>query len=302
LTDRATRLFHVGAALARAMPEPVVDVAVRAAGAGAARLNPERRNQVERNLHRVYGSSLDRSALRRAVRQTFQSYARYWAESFRLPGTSAAELDARMEVETMAKLDAAVQGGKGAILALPHLGGWEWAGFWLAEVYKHPISVVVESLEPREVFEWFKELREQLGMHVIELGPDAGGEVIRALKANHVVCLLSDRAIGGGGVEVEFLGERTMLPAGPATLALRTGAPLLPTAIYYRGRMHQGVLRDPVGVEREGRLRDDVTRVTQAMAYELEALIRAAPEQWHLMQPNWPSDPGYGEARNEEQL
>src|SRR5205823_6774624 len=143
-----------------------------------------------------------------------------------------------------------------------------------------PISVVVESLEPPELFEWFKALREDLGMHVIELGPDAGSAVVRALKDNHVVCLLSDRAIGGGGADVEFFGERTVLPAGPATLALRTGAPLIPTAAYYRGRMHHGVLRPPVTVAREGRLRDDVNRLTQLLAYELEALIRVALEQW----------------------
>jgi KDO2-lipid IV(A) lauroyltransferase len=163
----------------------------------------------------------------------------------------------------------------------------------MATVWKHPISVVVEALDPPEVFAWFKDLREQLGMQVIALGPDAGTLVVRALKANHVVCLLSDRAIGGSGVEVEFFGERTLLPAGPATLALRTGAPLLPTAIYFRGRVHEGVVRPAVPLDREGRLRDDVARVTQRLAHELEALIRAAPEQWHLLQPNWPSDPGY---------
>ena len=81
------------------------------------------------------------------------------------------------------------------------------------------------------------------------------------------------------------------MPSGPATLALRTGAPLLPAAVYFRGRRgHLGVVRPPVDVERGGRFREDVTRVTQALADELEALIRHAPEQWHLMQPNWPSD------------
>jgi KDO2-lipid IV(A) lauroyltransferase len=95
----------------------------------------------------------------------------------------------------------------------------------------------------------------------------------------------------GGGTEVEFFGERTTLPSGPATLALRTGAPLLPAAIYFRGRrLHHGVMRPPVPVERTGRLRDDVALVTQLLARELEELIRVAPDQWHLLQPNWPSD------------
>jgi KDO2-lipid IV(A) lauroyltransferase len=293
MADRTAAAFRAGAAIMRGLPEPIAHELARAGARGFARFNAAQRGQVERNLRRVHGPGFGGLAMRRAVRQTFESYGRYWAESFRLPGTSPAELDARWRIVGRELLETALEGGKGAILALPHLGGWEWAGFWMTAVWKHPISVVVEALEPVEVFEWFKDLREQLGMEVIALGPDAGSLVVRALKANHAVCLLSDRAIGGGGVEVEFFGERTLLPAGPATLALRTGAPLLPTAIYFRGRMHEGVVRPPVPTEREGRLRDDVTRVTQLLAHELEELIRAAPEQWHLLQPNWPSDPGY---------
>lgn len=241
----------------------------------------------------MYGPDLDSAALRRAVHRTYASYARYWVESFRLPGTSHAALDARMRCEGLEHLDAALAAGHGALLALPHLGGWEWAGFWAAEVYGHPVSVVVESLEPRSVFDWFKDLREQFGMQVIELGADAGGAVVRALKQNHIVALLCDRSIGSGGIEVEFFGERTLLPGGPATLALRTGAPILPAAVYHQGSMHHGLVREAMRCERVGRFRDDVARVTQDLAQELESLIRAAPDQWHLMQPNWPSDPGY---------
>jgi KDO2-lipid IV(A) lauroyltransferase len=73
-------------------------------------------------------------------------------------------------------------------------------------------------------------------------------------------------------------------------LALRTGAPILPVAVYYRDNMHRGVVRPRLQLERTGTLREDVARVTQQVADELESLIRRAPEQWHLMQPNWPSD------------
>jgi KDO2-lipid IV(A) lauroyltransferase len=272
------------------LPPIVVDGAARAAGFGAAHISPARRAQVERNLRRVYGPDFRGAALRRAVDETFESYARYWAESFRLPGTSQAVLDAGMELEGLEHLQASVERGRGSLLTIPHLGGWEWAGFWEVRTLGHPKTVVVEMLDPPELFEWFAELRRSFGMNIVPLGPDAGGELIRAIKANHIVCLLCDRDIGGGGVEVEFFGERTRLPAGPATLALRTGATLLPTAAYFKGRGHLGVCRPPIPVEREGTLREDVTRITQLVAHELEELIRVAPEQWHLMQPNWPSD------------
>jgi KDO2-lipid IV(A) lauroyltransferase len=282
--------FKFGSALARAVPDVVADGLARVAGFGVAHASPERRAQVERNLRRVHGPGFGGFRLRRAVDATFESYARYWAESFRLPGTSPEVLDAGMSYEGLHHLDEGLAGGNGVILALPHLGGWEWAGFWVAAVRKQPITVVVEALDPPELFEWFVDLRRSFGMNIISLGPDVAAGVVRALKSNHIVCLLCDRDIGGGGIEVEFFGERTKLPAGPATLSLRTGAPLLPTAAYYRGRGHYGVCRPPVPSERQGRLREDVARVTHSLAHELEALIRVAPEQWHLMQPNWPSD------------
>ena len=113
----------------------------------------------------------------------------------------------------------------------------------------------------------------------------------QALGRNEIVCLLCDRDIGGGGIEAEFMGERTTLPAGPALLGLRSGAVVLPTGVYFRPRgQHLGVVRPPLDMSRQGRLRADVERVTQDLATDLEGLIRRAPEQWHLFQPNWPSD------------
>jgi KDO2-lipid IV(A) lauroyltransferase len=101
-----------------------------------------------------------------------------------------------------------------------------------------------------------------------------------------------DRDIHGGGVDVEFFGERTTLPAGPAMLALRTGAPVFPTGVYFTNQRngHLGDVRPALAIGRSGRLREDIERTTQALTRELELLIRRAPEQWHMMQPNWPAD------------
>jgi KDO2-lipid IV(A) lauroyltransferase len=155
----------------------------------------------------------------------------------------------------------------------------------------HDLLAVVERIDPPELLEWFADQRAAIGLEVVALGPDVSSTVLRALRANRIVALLCDRDIEGGGVEVDFFGERTTLPGGPATLALRTGATLVPTAVYFRpGRDHLGVVRPPVEVERMGRLREDIARITQSIAHELESLIRVAPEQWHLLQPNWPSD------------
>ena len=288
--DLITPGYKAAAALARALPHSVAATGARAAGRAAGRLAKERRAQVERNLRRV-DPTLSGARLRQLVDEPCESYARYYEESFRLPGTSAADLDAGFHVEGYEHVEAALAKGAGAIMAMPHLGGWEWSGFWLTQVQHHPVTVVVEELEPRDLFEWFVELRQSFGFEVIALGPDAGPATVRALKANHVLALLCDRDLTGTGPEVEFFGERTTLPGGPATLALRTGAPLLPTAIYFDGPdLRRGKVLPPLDTTRHGKLREDVQRVTQDIAHALEGLIREAPEQWHLLQPNWPSD------------
>jgi lauroyl/myristoyl acyltransferase len=249
------------------------------------RADGDRRRVVTANLRRITG----RPPTPAEVRAAFDSYARYWVELFRLPRVTAAELDAGITVDGLEHLDAALAAGRGAVVALPHLGGWEWGGAWLARVGR-PMTVVVEPLDPPELLAWFAEKREAMGLHVVPLGPSAAASVMKALDDNRLVGLVCDRDINGGGVEVEFFGEKTTMPGGPVTMALRAGAPVLPTAVYFDGDRHRAVVRPPLELTRTGRLRDDVARITQVLACELEDLIRAAPDQWHVFQPNWPSD------------
>ncbi|HXH57750.1 phosphatidylinositol mannoside acyltransferase, partial [Iamia sp.] len=250
-----------------------------------------RRLVVERNLRRVHGPDLDGPRLAALVDATFASYAHYWIESFRLPGTSVADIDARMTAIGMAHIEAAMDAGRGCILALPHLGAWEWAAFWLAKVKGYPVTAVVEQIEPPELAAWFVGLRRQFGIEVVPFGPSAAAACAKALKAGHVLALLCDRDLAGTGIAVDFFGEPTTLPGGPATLALRTGAPLIPAAVTFDiDGGHLGVALPPLDTERRGALRADVARVTQDLAHALEVLIRRAPDQWHLLQPNWPSD------------
>jgi phosphatidylinositol dimannoside acyltransferase len=288
--DLVTPLYRTASTVAQRLPGSVVEgVAPHLASLWSVRLT-ERRRMVERHQLRV-DPDLEGDDLRRRVAEVYRSYGRYYAESFRLPALSEEEVDARLSVQGYEHFARALEGDLGPIMVLPHLGSWEWCGFWLARVKGIEVTVVVEPLEPPALFEWFAAFREEIGMHAVPVGPDAGRAVTRALKAKHVVALLSDRHVGQGGVEVEFFGERTLLPAGPATLALRTGAPLIPTGIYDRpGGMHEAVVKPPLEIERQGSLRQDVARITQVLAHQLEELIRAAPEQWHLLQPNWPSD------------
>lgn len=281
--------YKAGSLLARRFPAGMGTAAARLIGAGAA-ASPDRRRVVARNLERVYGRKLSRVEERRKVAETFEWYARYYHESFRLPDYSAEKIDREFGYEGFGQIEAACTSGQGPILALPHLGTWEWAAFWLALIPGYRVTAIVEPLEPPDLFEWFVGFRESLGMNIVPLGPEAGKASVSALNNGEVLCLLADRDLQGTGIPVEFFGERTTLPAGPATLALRTGSPLLPTAVYWKDGIRWGHVLPAIDTERRGKLREDIARVTQDLAAAFEILISAAPEQWHMLQPNWPSD------------
>lgn len=294
LTDSVTvGGYKLGSLIARATPGFVTQGTVSLLAPGVALSLRSKRAVIERNLQRV-DPTLKGLALRRASQRAFDSYMRYYSESFRLPSLSKEHVNRCFTVDGYDHLEAALEKGNGVIFAIPHLGGWEWAGRWMAE-RGLPMTVIVEPLQPPELFEWFTKLRSDLGMNVVPLGPDAAPTILATLKKNGLVCLLSDRDIQRNGVEVEFFGEKTTLPAGPAMLGIRGNTPVLPVAIYFTDSIdgHHAVVRPPVHLEKVGSLRDSVAVGTQAIAHELEILIRRAPEQWHMFQPNWPSDPGY---------
>ncbi len=275
--------------MARVVPEPVSLAVATAAGHLVAGRPSERRRMLRRHLRRVLGPGATQALVDRMASRAMGAYARYWVDTFRVPSLSLDQLERGLCFTGREHIEAGLAAGRGVVLALPHLGGWELAGAYVARM-GDPITVVVEALKPPEAFQWFAELRAAMGMTVVPADAGAGAAVARALAANQVVCLLCDRDLAGTGVAVDFFGERTTLPAGPATLALRSGAPLVPIAVYASWRSHRAVLRPPLDTVRRTSLRDDVARVTQDLARELEVLIRHAPDQWHLLQPNWPSD------------
>lgn len=234
------------------------------------------------------GIEVDPELLKRFVSRGFASYGQYWAESAKLSGLRASTITDRFKIgEGLEHLVDAKARAKGTVIALPHIGSWEWGGSFLSTL-DMGMTAVAEELEPPELFAWFKKKRESIGIKIEPLGAHAGTVLLQTLRDGGVVGLLCDRDLQDNGMEVEFFGERVTIPAGPATLALRTGATLVCAACYSGpGRDHFAVITPPIDVERTGRLRDDVARVTQLVARDLEGLIRRAPEQWHVLQPRF---------------
>lgn len=290
LSRLAYPAYRVAERLAIALPDVAVPWAAVVGASVAAVVMPGRRRMVARHLRRVRGPELRGRALRRSVWRVFRSYAAYWLDTFRVSRLDRDELDARVRVDGREHLDHALDAGAGVVIATPHFGSWDLAGAWGA-AQGYPLVVVVERLEPPALLEWFCAARRRLGMEVIVRGPDVMDRLEEALRKNRVVVLVCDRDLSGRGVEVELFGERTTLPVGPGRLARRCGAAVVPVAVYdLEGDRIRAVVRPPIPLERSDDESHDIGVITQRLASELEGLIRSAPEQWHLMQPNWPSD------------
>ncbi len=280
--------LRAGVGLIGALPGAVVRSLGESVGRIWASVDRDRRSMAKRHLNRVLGDGFD---VESGSRRMLGSYGRYYAEAL---WARARRVEGMIEDTDSAGLEniiAARDAGTGMIYALPHMGNWE-AAAPIAISLGVPVVAVAEVLANERITDWFTRMRGEFGIEIVLATGRA--EVMRrleqAIAENKAVALLSDRDLKGKGVEVRFFGENTTLPPGPATLALRTGAPLLPVGCYFSDGGYRVVVHPAIPVPESGSRTDKVISMTQALAEKLESIISEAPEQWHLVVPNWPSD------------
>lgn len=278
--------YATGWMAVRAMPEFAARSAFESGARYAARRGgPE---QLRKNLARVIAVPPD-EVPDELMRASLESYGRYWREAFRLPTMNlpklAREIDATFQGAD--NLGAALAAGRGAVCALPHSGNWDMAGVWLAQTHG-TFTTVAERLKPESLYKRFISYRESLGFEVL---PSSGGErppfevLCERLRDNRVVCLMAERDLTRTGVQVDFFGEPTRMPAGPAKLAIETGAALLPSHCWFSDDGSRVWIQSPLDCSS-----GDVQAITQLLADHFEKNIAAHPEDWHMMQPQWLAD------------
>jgi phosphatidylinositol dimannoside acyltransferase len=277
--------YRLGWGALRALPERLVaaafrmgaDLAYRRGGKGVARLRS--------NLRRVVGPDASEAELDRVTKEGMRSYARYWLEVFRLSVIPPEVIVGRMTVEGEHRLQPMMAAGRGMIIALTHSGNWDHAGAWLVRKHGIRFTTVAERLEPAEVFDRFVAFRESLGMEVLPLtgGPPPSTILAERLRAGGALCLPADRDLSASGVPVTFFGEQATMPAGPAHLALTTGAALLPTVLWFDGDGWGAYVGEPVP-------HTDLATMTQAMATVFETHLARHPQDWHMLQRLWTAD------------
>ncbi len=284
------RAYGTGWAVVRRMPERAAYASFeRLADATWARRGKQVR-RLESNLRRVIGPEPSEKELRLLSRAGMRSYLRYWCDAFRLPGWSRERIRDGIVVHGQEQLREALAEGRGAIAALPHMGNWDHAGAW-ACLELSQVVTVAERLEPEEVYEKFLDYRRALGMEVLPLtgGPPPYPALLRRLRDGALVCLLADRDLTAAGLPVEFFGAEARFPAGPAALAVQSGAALFAVGLWYAdGLNHARLTRIEVPTDGERAERTAVTtqRVADAFARE----IAAHPADWHMLQRLWTAD------------
>jgi lauroyl/myristoyl acyltransferase len=249
---------------------------------------------LEGNLRRVIGSQAPRGELRALSRQAMRSYARYWLEAFRLPVMPADRLIAG--VHDTGHIRAAFEylaAGRGVVFALPHMGNYDLAGAWVIAKGAGSVTTVAERVKPESVYGRFVAFRERLGVEVLPASggtSSAFGVLAQRLQAGKLVCLVCDRDVTGGGMEVEFFGEKARMMGGPAALAVQTGAALMPVILWFEGD-HWGVhVHEEIPVPADGDSKQKTAAMMQQVARFFEAGIRAHPQDWHMLQRVFAAD------------
>lgn len=242
-----------------------------------------------RHQTRVAGSA---AGARRSARRVFGWYGRYWAEVFWTRPRRHDQVLQASQLDGIEILREAVQSGRGVVVALPHMGNWEAAGLY-ADAVDARVLAVAEELGNERIVQWFIRMRAMMNIDIVIARK--GGRVTRDLMARlqegGVVALLCDRDLSGRGVPVTLFGEETTMPPGPVALAERTGAVLLPVGTYFEKRGgYTFVVHPELAIPQADTTEERVRLGTQALAGVMEGVIRKAPEQWHLIVPNWPSD------------
>jgi phosphatidylinositol dimannoside acyltransferase len=299
LSERLTGVaYQLGWSLICRVPESWAQWAfAKAAGIAWRRQGPGVQ-RLEANLRRVLSwkhgtDEVDGKELRTLSRAALRSYARYWLEAFRLPVTPTERLVAGMRFQgpNEATLLACLKAGRGAVIALPHMGNFDQAGVWIIAQGAGKFTTVAERLRPESLYESFLRYRQGLGFEVLPLtgGGSPFGTLAQRLRAGGLVCLVSDRDLKESGVEVEMFGEKARISA-VAALAVHTGAALMPTATWFDGEDWGATIYDEIPVPETGTRAEKVAAMSQQLADRFAEAIAEHPEDWHMLQKVFVAD------------
>jgi lauroyl/myristoyl acyltransferase len=279
--------YRAGMWLMGRLPVPVARAMVSFVLQASFVLWPKKRRYVNENFAHVLGRPPTSLEVRRKAFAAYRSYARYVVELMRLPRATNDQAAALVDTSSLLPLEAYwKQSGKGLILTSAHIGNLEGVARGIAR-HGWPIAALADDTSFPELFELLKKQRREWGVNLIPWRNLR--DLYGVLRRNEILALIIDWGYRADGIPVRLFGSWTTLPAGPAALAAKTGAPIVHIAIR-RSDDRSGFRvthSDPIHVTSTDQA--ELQRATQAIADALAATIAAAPEQWYSFRPLWPS-------------
>jgi KDO2-lipid IV(A) lauroyltransferase len=255
---------------------------------------PKARQGVKVNLRVISKGRRSEREIAALARRTFQNYGQYLLDYMVMPGLTA-EHKGRMVARELGQghMVKALKQGGGVICITPHLGNWELGGLLLA--FKGAQLYVLTLDETDSQTKAFRErMRAQKGIKNIYINPAdptpaAIIEVVKVLKEKKVVAMLGDRPGNNNTIEVDFFGRQTPFSIGVATLAMATGAAVLPVFVVLRGGKYEGVIERPIYFQTPSRKERDkaIRRGMEELARVFERYIKEYPDQWYNFYPYW---------------
>jgi KDO2-lipid IV(A) lauroyltransferase len=279
--------MSVGSAVLYYLPDGLRYGLARLGGELSFRLRPGLRRQTLANYAAILGRPTADGVVRKVTRGAMVGYAKLLAEFLMLPRMRPEEIRRRVEIMGFERIQDVLSEGKGAIVVTPHFGNWDMAAAAATNAGLQ-VTAVTDPFGPGGMNRWVVRARERLGIRVVPISVTAGKASLAALRRNEVVALVCDLPAEGRNVPVRMAGQEAMVPAGPALLSLRTGAPIVPLTCrrvadgYYRLDVQEPVRPIPSSDETHS-----VAALTQSFIDRFDPILRATPEQWYLFSPMW---------------
>ena len=241
-------------------------------------------SRLKSNLHRV-APKLSEAEIEELAKLGMRSYLRYWCDTFRSPDWDSQRIKSTVTVNNPELLFEPVRSKRGVVVALPHAGNWDHAGSFFCSS-GIPLVTVVERLKPEKLFRKFLEYREAIGMEALPLDGRVMGTLATRLREGRLVALVADRDLSRSGIEVDFFDGPARMPAGPALLAIRTGADLITAYVSYT---ESGIHIDfrKIEIPQIGDESQRVKATVQLCANNFAIGIAAHPQDWHMLQRIW---------------
>lgn len=278
------RAYLAGERVINALPRRLALIAASALGNVAYDLGGTKRGVVRDNLARAMGIDPSDARAARAARRAFRNYAKYLVDVMRMPTLTDATTERLVRVENIECLAEARAGGTGVLICAVHVGGMDLMGPGLLR-HGESLQVVADDTSYGRLYDHLKEVRARHGLHLIGWRNLRG--LFRALRAGENLVLFCDGGFRRGDVPVEFLGEATTFPAGPASLSAKTGAPILPVHCL-RTPDDRFVARGLPTIRAASSEPAELQRATQELADALGTVIAADPGQWYMFRSVWP--------------